>query len=973
MWAVTICAGGCPWQTSVDAQSPQRPTPSPQVPTLPVPDGLPVYEIDARLDLDEKKVIARQRVQFTNRTQTTVRELVFHVYPRFQVPEGQGVLLAKTIEFLRLSPEEAIDTQGRRLEMNRVVVNGKDVPFTFDPNVETIMVVPLARPLAPGESVMASMDYTLDLPSKWGRWGHYQGVTYLANWYPVLAYHDGEGWQRTPFVPWHQPWNQEPGHYLVRLDLPAGQVVASTGEVVAKRTTPEGRDELTIAARPARDFALTCSDRFQVWERDAGGVRVRVTGLPKHEKNALRALEYACEVIPLYQQWFGPYPGGGEFEITTAYFGWNGNECSGLVWLDERVMALPSVGERYIDHLVTHETCHQWWWNAVGTDGYAETFMDEGLVNCFTSIRLDEKYGRAAPMLVWPKGLGWLPTIGREDLRLSGYYGWRARGGEGSAIRNLDELGNLNALFSLAYDRGGMAVGMVRNRMGPERFDAFFSQLYRDHAWTTLHYADFKRELDAFDPTGNWPTRLDSMLVEHAEVDWSVERVSTAPIEGKDTSDLTIEVKQSAELMEPTIVRCVCEGSELRVPIWPDRDSYEVPGARVEKTGEGTWVVHAQSPGRPKQVEVDPDHVLLDAKPDNNRWKPEVGFRLTPMVTPIDTASMFQPYDRVGIVVGPFVDQYARAGARATIQRQEKWQVTGWAGTEPALREAIFGGQATFFHVPWPDMATGFFYEQGLYNFYNDRRHSGGRFFLRKRLLESSSFIVDDPAFAELYYGVGNEFWAGDDGRPVDHYLGAVGGRFRFSTLFPYWDPVQGFLFDVTAEYGNSLIGSDLNYGRFTAEFGKVWAVPDEVGFLGGSRLALRLYGGMGGPDEATYFRLGGGRRLRALDLSAYEGSSVWLTTFEWRYPLIRDMNVELLDNMIRARNLYLAIFYDVGQTYFDGQFNPVVHGVGAGLRLDTTFFSFLERASFRIDIAQPVGLGPGLGPTIWFGINHIF
>ena len=25
------------------------------------------------------------------------------------------------------------------------------------------------------------------------------------------------------------------------------------------------------------------------------------------------------------------------------------------------------------------------------------------------------------------------------------------------------------------------------------------------------------------------------------------------------------------------------------------------------------------------------------------------------------------------------------------------------------------------------------------------------------------------------------------------------------------------------------------------------------------------------------------------------------------------------------------------------------------------------------IDIAQPVGLGPGLGPTIWFGINHIF
>ena len=53
-------------------------------------------------------------------------------------------------------------------------------------------------------------------------------------------------------------------------------------------------------------------------------------------------------------------------------------------------------GVRYLDHLVTHETCHQWFWNVVGTDGYAETFMDEGLVNCFTALRLDAKYGRNA-------------------------------------------------------------------------------------------------------------------------------------------------------------------------------------------------------------------------------------------------------------------------------------------------------------------------------------------------------------------------------------------------------------------------------------------------------------------------------------------------------------------------------------------------------------------------------------------------
>ncbi len=178
---------------------------------------------------------------------------------------------------------------------------------------------------------------------------------------------------------------------------------------------------------------------------------------------------------------------------------------------------------------MTHETCHQWWWNVVGTDGYAETFMDEGLVNGFTALRLDAKYGRNGPLIVWPKALNWLPTIGREDLRLAGYYGWTRKGGTGSVIRDLREMGNLGALFSLAYDRGGKVVEMIHNRLGEERFFAFWSKLYRDYAYKTLYYADLKRELAAFDPAGDWPRFLDDWLVDHSETDWAVERVQVGP------------------------------------------------------------------------------------------------------------------------------------------------------------------------------------------------------------------------------------------------------------------------------------------------------------------------------------------------------------------------------------------------------------------------------------------------------------
>lgn len=947
---------------------------SSQRPRLVVPPGLPRYAIDARLDLDRRQVAARQRVIFTNRTKTTVRDLVFHVYPRYKVAAKDEAILSKTLEVLRLSPEEAMDTQGRRIHIAAVRVAGHDAPYEFDRDVDTIMAVAIPRPVPPGQSVAVEIEFTLELPEFWGRWGHHGGITYLLNWYPVLAHLDDRGWERTPFVPWHQPWHQEAGHYDVRFDAPDDQVIASSGRIVRRVPGAPGRQVATISASPSRDFALVCSNRFRVQERAVGETKVRVVSLPEHGKNADRILESATQVIPLYEQWFGPYYDE-EFEIAPSFFGWNGNECSGLVLLDDRVMRLSSAGAPYIDHLVTHETCHQWFWNVVGSDGYAETFMDEGLVSSFTALRLDEKYGYNGKLITWPKGLSWLPTIGREDLRLSGYYGWRARGNNGAVIRDLKAIGNLNALFSLAYDRGGKVVDMIRNRLGRERFFAFFQQIYRKYAFETFHYADLKRELAAFDPSFDWNAFLDGWLIEHKDTDWALERVEVGtPKSDSKARDVTLELKQNGAMTEPTVVLCRCGDDEIRIPIWPNRGTYDVPGAHVARQDkEDRWVVTVQAPERPSQVVVDPDHALLDAQPNNNRWKPEVSWRFTPLMTPLDQSTTFQAYDRPTIIAGPFVDQYARGGFKVGAQKLNVWQITGWAGTEPALREAIFGGQAALTQFPWPYWSLGVFYEEGLYNFYNDKRHSGGRAFLRYRFLETSSFLIDDQGFAELYFGTGNEFWQGDNGRPVNGSLDAIGGRYRLTTLFPYWDPVKGFEVDFTAEYGSTAFGSSATYVRMTGEYGIVRPVPTWSGEPSKSRLAFRAYGGFGFPDNIPLFRLGGGQRLRALDLSQNIGSSVWLMTFEWRFPLWSNLDMDFVDHVVNARNILGAVFYDVGESYFRGDWTPVVHGVGVGLRLDTILFSFLERASLRVDIAQPVGIGTKFGPVVWFGLNQVF
>ena len=309
--------------------SPPQSTASSQSPRLPIPPGLPRYDIDARLDLAGRKLAARERVTFTNRSKVPTSEMVLHVYPRYKVQDQDRTILSKTLELLRLSPEEAMDTQGRRLAVSDVRVAGRAVPFDFDPNLDTIMVVRLPQAVAPGGTVVTEIDFLLDLPDYWGRWGHHQGVTYLMNWYPVLAHHDDRGWERTPFVPWHQPWYQEAGHYTVR-DLPLVRSSPRPGTSRGETTWP------TIASScNRRQSGLRLSRwsarRFEVQERQVGDLVRRF---------ASRALATRSRCLtspggpPALRRWLGP-------TLTSSSrshppFWVERHECSGLVLIDDR-------------------------------------------------------------------------------------------------------------------------------------------------------------------------------------------------------------------------------------------------------------------------------------------------------------------------------------------------------------------------------------------------------------------------------------------------------------------------------------------------------------------------------------------------------------------------------------------------------------------------------------------------------------
>ncbi len=1018
-----------------------------------LPPWLPRYDLEIRLDLHDHTVSTRQQVTWTNRHARPAEALVFNAHAHYKVPEKEVGYFAKTLEVLRMNPGEALDAQGGALQVDRVTLPGGsgELPFRFEGQTGTDLVVALPRPVAQGETVTVVVESTLRLPQKMGRWGQWGGVTCLSNWLPVLAVHDDDGWHPTPFVPWHQPFFNESAVCNAVVTLPAGQKVACTGSVTAVRELPGGLQEVSIAAAGVRDFALLCSARYEEFcgRADRGHglppVNVRVLAFPEHEHYAREMVRIACEVIPVYGRWFGDYPYD-DFTIAESFFGWNGNECSTLVMIDERVFGMPHLAGCYVEYLVAHETCHQWWYNLVGTNGYCETWMDEALATHFSHRFMTLKHGKNNALLRFPRGLEWMPNIRRQDYRSYGLLGTLGRGENGPVVQELPKFGHVVNLFSLCYDKGSRIVGTIEERLGEAAFCDFVGTVSCRYRYRILRVADFQRELEEY--TGqSWDDFFRDWVYGPGLCDWRVEKVTvddprasflgslrplTLPsppggegrVRGRKCGKaedspyrVSIVLHQQGEVTEQTVVGIALEkGGEyaVRVPVMPQAGRVELPevGAVVEPLSDCRVRVDVVLPCPPAQVTVDPDQVLVDKDPANNYWKKPLHCRVTPLYTFLEETDLTNAHDRWNLILGPWVHRSAYAdpwytrstlfGVRAGVYRTQHFYGGVYAAYRTEYRDVVVGADGLLDHWPLPKTQLGFHAEQRLLALQDGRDTAfRGSVFGRYVKQYGSSLYLPPMEYVEGFGAYQDNFLP----NPRNRVAGAArfdstalgGVHYHLNYLTPYWDPVGGFQLDLTYAGGNVELegaapGPHEDRHRpahqLVGQFSTVKGVPDLTALAGDgplgewaapglcwlaeSRLALRLYGAAGLPDEVEFFPLGGGSVFRGYDQQERQGSAVWVASVEWRVPLAREVTWDFCDHAFGVRNVFGALFYDVGDAYTRGRsVGSLAHALGLGLRLDAAVFGFVERATLRLDAAKTVNDNTPV--QFWLGIQHPF
>jgi hypothetical protein len=994
-----------------------------------VPAWLPRYDVDMQVDVAGHMAHVRQRVTWTNRHQRPATELVFNAHSHYRIP-GSSLLLAKTIELLRVAPSTTMEDAHAppALQVSRIRLgdqslrshyqegNGKCLSVT-PPTIEdgegspagdgTALVVFLPQAVKQGESVTIELEFDFRLPQKQGRWGQWMGVTFLSNWLPVLAVYDETGWQPTPYIPWHQPFFNEAGIYTGRASFPCDQHIACTCSVQSARDLPDGRRQVEFVPRCARDFAFLCSARYQEYQGQVGGVRIHCLAFPEHEHYARSMIQSVCEAIPTYEQWIGPFPYP-DFTIAESYFGWNGNECGGLVMIDERVFDMPHVADGFPELLVSHELCHQWWYNIIGTNGYGETWMDESMATHFSHRLVDKKHGKNSPLIHYPGWLGWLPNIHRNTYRSYGLSGTIARGEATETLHDMQDFGSVVTLFSMAYDRGGKIVDMIADRLGEAAFHDFTHRIYERYQYRILRVADYQRELGEY--TGQreyWDQFFDRWLRGSGMCDWAVEKVSIRPMTdsakfmdalhaGKKDKGYRVSVLlcQKAEYTEPTTVGFSFDGTEnyqLRIPVEPALGSidFQDPPAHVEAISGNRVRVDVVLQQKPTQISVDPDQIIVDPNPVNNHWKPVVRWRFTPFNNPIEETEIVNDYDRLNVIFGPgfsgsaYADPwYAKSpviGLRAAAFRIEDFLLAGYTGFRTDFGDLVVGAEGLIDHWPYSHTQVGFNVERSLTNIDGaDRNDVSQRaaVFGRYVFLYNSSLYLPPIHYVEVFGAVREnvlplpkqEFADADH---FDHQT-VAGVHYHLDLRTPYWDPEQGFCVDATVATGIPICGEQRSFNSFETQYSQVFRLPDCLGPLSQTRLAYRAYAAGGLPNDGEYFALGGSQLFRGYDPRERQGSLIWIGSVEWRVPLVQDVEWDYFDHVAGIRNLYAAAFYDVGDAYVTGHsMGPVAHAVGMGLRLDVAWLSFVERSTLRFDVAKTIN---GNAPLqFWFGVQAPF
>ena len=405
------------------------------------------YKIDAQLKLDDREhpviIEGRETLTWLNDSTDRISELQFHLYLNAFKNE-KSTFFRESGGQLRNDRFEAgewgwIDVKEMRIAGGEDLTSKIEFIHPDDDNADdqSVIRVPLARPVGPGEKIVLDVVFNARLPRVFARSGYWGSFAMVGQWFPKIGVWEAVGERRRHEAGWnchqyhaHSEFYADFGVYDVTVTVPPvyKDKVGATGSLRSERVNQDGTVTYNFYQEDVHDFAWSVDKNFvkvvrtfkpdehvtageiEEWSRilklPAEQIRLKdmtVTLLIQNENRGQidRHFKAAFNAIKYFGLWYGVYPYGTLTIIDPPY---NGGGAGGMEY-----PTLITAGTRWRpgldqnpEEVVVHEFGHQYWYGLVATNEFEESWLDEGFNTYSTGKVLGQAYGPAViPFSDW--------------------------------------------------------------------------------------------------------------------------------------------------------------------------------------------------------------------------------------------------------------------------------------------------------------------------------------------------------------------------------------------------------------------------------------------------------------------------------------------------------------------------------------------------------------------------------------------
>ena len=445
------------------------------------------YEMEIELDVSSAQFKGKQRILYTNNSPETLNKVFYHLYfnafrPGSEMAERQKSSLDVNRRFKviidSIGPKSYGKIQVKNLKQNGILLN----PFFS----ETILEVPLANPILPGESAVLDLEFSGQVPDLIRRSGKNssEGVAFsMAQWYPKLAEYDIDGWNASPYLgrEFHGVW----GNFDVKITLDKNFTVAASGYLqnpedigkgykkIKRNKSKKGKLTWHFIAPNVHDFTWA-ADKDYIHDIYPGPNNVKLHFFYKNNPSIIdnwkKLQPLTAELMEYFNSSIGDYP----YKQYSVVQGGDGGM--------EYAMLTLITGERKFGSLVgvtAHELAHSWFQNILATNEMKHEWMDEGFTTYISTIATDKvlKENKIFPL---------------RNAYL-GYYNLALSGIEQPQQTNANRYAYNYAYESSAYNKGAVFLSQLGYIIGKENLNTSLKIYFEEFKFKHPTPRDFIR------------------------------------------------------------------------------------------------------------------------------------------------------------------------------------------------------------------------------------------------------------------------------------------------------------------------------------------------------------------------------------------------------------------------------------------------------------------------------------------------